>query len=44
MAPMMGTMRKGFAMIDFCCLTAKLRKLIGINADMLKKLKKQAKI
>ena len=31
-------------MIDFCCLTAKLQKLIEANADMLKKLHKYAKI
>jgi hypothetical protein len=36
--------RFNFAMIDYCCLTAKLRKIIETNADMLKKLHKQAKI
>ena len=29
--------RFNFAMIDFCCLTAKLQKIIETNADMLKK-------
>jgi hypothetical protein len=32
--------RFNFAMIDCCCLTAKLRKLIETNDDMLKKLHK----
>lgn len=36
--------RFNFAMIDYCCLTAKLQKIIGTNAEMLKKLHKCAKI